>query len=291
VRLGDVASPSGSEAKDVKFAAILSATVKRLMAIRGELQKGTPEGFSEHFWKKSRLLLDEVVGLLLQLGGILAVAGAGFAEDYRTCGAPQMIAEVAAALPPHPQVLVDSFHSFLGLAYHNALRDTRKAAETVAAQLTRLPHHPDVLECGFRTLAVLLSEREETSVQVGIAPFLVQKLNEQLDCASVAASGLSLFSVCAPDSVVRNQLVTSGGVEAIVQVMKHHPFDEQVQQTGVFALGSVAEGHEENRARIVALGGLQLIKVATSQFNKNEELIDHANWASNILTEKKGWFG
>ena len=50
VRLGDVASPSGSEAKDVKFAAILSATVKRLMAMRGELQKGTPEGFSEHFW-------------------------------------------------------------------------------------------------------------------------------------------------------------------------------------------------------------------------------------------------
>ena len=41
VRLGDVASPSGSEAKDVKFAAILSATVKRLMAIRAAMPAST----------------------------------------------------------------------------------------------------------------------------------------------------------------------------------------------------------------------------------------------------------
>ena len=35
------------------------------------------------------------------------------------------------------------------------------------------------------------------------------------------------------------------------EVLKHHPFEEAIQQTGVYVLGTLADGHEETRAKTV----------------------------------------
>jgi len=93
------------------------------------------------------------------------------------------------------------------------------------------------------------------------------------------------------DRGVRTIIVNAGGLESVVQVIKYHPFDEQVQTNGVFAIGTLAEGHDENRAKIVGLGGLQLIKVAMAQFPLNEDMQSHATWAEEMLNTKPGWFG
>ena len=86
-------------------------------------------------------------------------------------------------------------------------------------------------------------------------PSVVDFMRERAaDTHMQQAACAALFKL-AFDAPARQEIGGAGGVEAIVQAMDRHPAACTLQEEACAALGNLAHGQLENRARIVASGG------------------------------------
>eukprot|EP00746_Dinoflagellata_sp_MGD_P069855 gnl/MRDRNA2_/MRDRNA2_285834_c0_seq1.p1 gnl/MRDRNA2_/MRDRNA2_285834_c0~~gnl/MRDRNA2_/MRDRNA2_285834_c0_seq1.p1 ORF type:complete len:130 (+),score=24.24 gnl/MRDRNA2_/MRDRNA2_285834_c0_seq1:1-390(+) len=85
------------------------------------------------------------------------------------------------------------------------------------------------------------------------------------------------------------------GLELLVRAVMQHPFEALIQQNGICAFGSLAEGNEEVRSKLQKLGAAQIIDVAMKEFPDVEQLQAHGSWALRLLQVSQKpvstWFG
>mmetsp|Transcript_40066 Transcript_40066/g.111350 ORF Transcript_40066/g.111350 Transcript_40066/m.111350 type:complete len:836 (-) Transcript_40066:165-2672(-) len=85
----------------------------------------------------------------------------------------------------------------------------------------------------------------------------------------------------APQSKMR--IASLGGIDAIMEAMKHHPSVAGVQETASAALGNLALRSEENQKAMLHKGGIEAVLTAMAQHLPSESVQEKACWALQQL--------
>ena len=84
----------------------------------------------------------------------------------------------------------------------------------------------------------------------------------------------------------KNLIGEAGGCEAIVATLKAFPDDQQVQETGCWAINNLVNTSDDNRRKVSDAGGCQVIMAALGRFLDNKVIQEYGWSAVGHLAER-----
>jgi len=147
----------------------------------------------------------------------------------------------------------------------------------------------DVLDNACRCLSITADKSFLQKKSERIVTLIMRHMKRYEDRLNFVTNALHTLGTIFRRDPSALYLCTEEILQEFVRILKEHPFNEELQEIGMYLLGTCATDNEKNRQNLIKAGAQQLCKLAIGQFPDNEDLQEQANHTYTTLSKESGW--
>lgn len=149
---------------------------------------------------------------------------------------------------------------------------------------------PDTMDQVCHCLSVIASKALIQKDGSAMLESILRAVHNHRDHPRFVTNALHSLSIFLRTDPSLQDILNYEALHLIISTMKENPFNEILQENGLFLVGFLSRRVEKNRRHLVECGAVQLCRIAEGQFPENTIISEHSKYAMSSLQKEPGFF-